>query len=157
MHRAARFTVPAFLVAKMRPCKFTVAIILVAAFLFYGGCDSGPGPVPELEFFEPASSLPPDTLVIGEPFRVRAVASSSGRIDGVELILSYLSGDEGALLMVNVENTDRSQSFAVDTQLVVPANAQPWDVVGRPAWLTGTVLGEGATTGVRFQVVLAAR
>lgn len=132
-----------------------VVSINLGVALYSSGCDSGVFSPPSLEIFHPAAVSPPDTLLIGESFRISAFAYGEA-IESITFRLTYNASGVGSdLLAVEIENPLRSDSFSVDTNVILQADVQPSEVIGRPAFFEATVHSEGGTGGIGFPIVLA--
>ena len=118
-------------------------------FLSLCSCDSQ-------EPFEPArvALFSPDTatdsLVIGAPFRLHVRIEHSGDIEKLHVVLSYaLEDPDAAYIDLTIDNVPISNEMVVDTVLIVPNDAQPSELVGRPCELDITAFVPGVRSGIR--------
>lgn len=125
-----------------------VHVFLGLLSILWIGCDSQ-------DPFEPAQvallspNVATDSLVIGEPFRLHVRAEHRGIIEGVRVVLSYTQEDpDAAYIDLTIDNVSASREMVIDTTLVIPNEAQPSELVGRPCQLQLTAFVSGGRSGI---------
>lgn len=136
------------------------AAVLLTGILLgigFGGCDTSSGSLPTVTILEPGTSVEFDTLLIGEPFRVNAEISGAQGLEAVEFELTYFPSGGNPLFLHRLDvMPTHANPYVIDTTFVVPADAQPSDVIGHAATLKITAFGDGGTSGVNAFVLLVA-
>ena len=141
---------------KIKPSTAPLSVFLLGislAVASLAGCDTGGVSIPEITVLSPGSSLPVDTLIIGEPFGVMAEVSSR-RLEAVEIEVAYGQFAD-PILSVRIDRFAGTTPLVIDTTLVLPSTAQPSDIAGQPATFSITAYRDGGTLGDNFFVYLA--
>lgn len=131
----------------------SLAVACLTGVASLAGCDTGGVSIPEITVFAPGSSLPVDTLIIGEPFGVMAEVSSR-TLEAVEIEVAYGQFAD-PILSVRIDRFAGTTPLVIDTTLVLPSTAQPSDIAGQPATFSITAYSDGGTLGDNFFVYLA--